>query len=34
MEKAMQLYKLILERSREAKEHPEILIPLDKTFWH
>jgi hypothetical protein len=34
MDMATQLYKPLLERSREGKEHPEILIPLDKTFWH
>jgi len=28
-EKTREFYKLLMERSREAKEHPERLIPLE-----
>ena len=28
-EKTREFYKMLMERSREAKEHPEDLIPLE-----
>jgi Arc/MetJ-type ribon-helix-helix transcriptional regulator len=31
MEKTRQFYRMLSERSREAGEHPEMLIPLNKT---
>lgn len=29
-EKTRAFYKLLLERSKEAKEHPETLVPLEE----